>query len=78
MAKKSESITHPCDVIAYVSWHTQVKSQLSKVFEPALTSVKVMWQQFDENAPKPIQVVISCVYNNNVIAVVQIHKHILL
>jgi len=36
-----------------------VKSQLSKAFEPALTSVKVMWQQFDENAPKPIQVCFS-------------------
>ena len=50
----------------------------SKAFEPALISVKVMWQQFDENAPKPIQVVISC---NNVIVVVQIcyiGKYILL
>ncbi|XP_065907662.1 protein mono-ADP-ribosyltransferase PARP4-like isoform X5 [Dysidea avara] len=36
-------------------WQRKVKSQLSKAFEPALISVKVMWQQFDENAPKPIQ-----------------------
>ncbi|XP_065907786.1 protein mono-ADP-ribosyltransferase PARP4-like [Dysidea avara] len=36
-------------------WQRKVKSQLSKAFEPALTSVKVMWQQFDENAPKPLQ-----------------------
>ncbi|XP_065907674.1 protein mono-ADP-ribosyltransferase PARP4-like isoform X2 [Dysidea avara] len=36
-------------------WQRKVKSQPSKAFEPALTSVKVMWQQFDENAPKPIQ-----------------------
>jgi len=43
---------------SYALTHTQVKSQLNKAFEPALTSVEVMWQQFDENAPKPIQV--SC------------------
>ncbi|XP_065907778.1 protein mono-ADP-ribosyltransferase PARP4-like isoform X3 [Dysidea avara] len=36
-------------------WQRKVKSQLNKAFEPALTSVKVMWQQFDENAPKPLQ-----------------------
>ena len=42
--------------IITLSHISQVKSQLSKAFGPALTSVKVMWQQFDENAPKPIQV----------------------
>ena len=40
----------------------QVKSQLSKAFEPALTSVEVVWQQFDDNTPKPIQV---CVIGNH-------------
>ena len=34
-----------------------MKSQLSKAFEPALTSVEVLWQQFDDNNPKPIQVI---------------------
>ena len=34
-----------------------MKSQLSKAFEPALTSVEVLWQQFDDNAPKLIQVI---------------------
>ena len=37
-------------------WERRVKSQLSKAFQPALTSVSVEWQQFDENAPKPMQV----------------------
>ena len=34
-----------------------MKLQLSKAFEPALTSVEVLWQQFDDNSPKPIQVI---------------------
>ena len=38
----------------YFVW---VKSQLSKAFEPALISVEVLWEQFDDNAPKPIQVI---------------------
>ena len=37
-------------------WERKVKGQLSKSFQPALTSVSVQWQQFDENAPTPIQV----------------------
>ena len=38
-----------------------MKSQLSKAFEPALTSVEVLWQQFDDDAAKPIQVILVCV-----------------
>ena len=34
-------------------WEKKVRSQLSKAFQPALTSVCVEWQQFDENATKP-------------------------
>ena len=37
-------------------WERKVHSQLSKAFQPALTSVSVQWQQFDEDAPKPVQV----------------------
>ena len=37
-------------------WERRVKQQLSKAFQPALTSVAVDWWQFDENTPKPIQV----------------------
>ena len=37
-------------------WERKVRSQLSKAFQPALTSVSVQWQQFDEDAPKPVQV----------------------
>ncbi len=36
-------------------WERKVKVQLSKAFQPALTSVAVDWQQFDTNAPKPVQ-----------------------
>ena len=39
-------------------WERKVKSQLSKAFQPALTSVSVEWQQFDDDAPKPIQVIL--------------------
>ena len=37
-------------------WERKVKAQLDKAFQPALSSVCVQWQQFDDNAPKPIQV----------------------
>ena len=37
-------------------WEGRVKAQLSKAFQPALTSVAVEWQQHDHNAPKPMQV----------------------
>ena len=37
-------------------WERKVKGQLAKAFQPALTSVSVAWQQFDEDAPTPIQV----------------------
>ena len=37
-------------------WQRKVQSQLSKAFQPALTSVCVQWQQFDEDAPRPMQV----------------------
>ena len=43
-------------------WERKVKGQLSKSFQPALTSVSVQWQQFDENAPTPIQVSTTNVY----------------
>ena len=43
-------------------WERRVKQQLSKAFQPALTSVAVDWWQFDENAPKPIQVGYSIMY----------------
>ena len=37
-------------------WERKVKAQLDKAFQPALTSVQVQWKQFDDDAPKPIQV----------------------
>ena len=37
-------------------WERKAKLQLSKAFQPALTSVTVEWQQHDDNAPKPMQV----------------------
>ena len=62
MAKKGNIQTamfiHSYTLTAYyaIGCLVQVKSQLSKAFEPALTSVEVLWQQFDDNAPKAIQV----------------------
>ena len=44
-------------------WEKKVKSQLAKAFQPALTSVCVEWQQFDENASKPIQVSYKLAYS---------------
>lgn len=45
-------------------WEKRVKGQLSKAFQPALTSVSVEWQQFDENAPTPIQVRVHSLVNS--------------
>ncbi|XP_065826671.1 protein mono-ADP-ribosyltransferase PARP4-like isoform X4 [Oscarella lobularis] len=36
-------------------WERKVKRQLSKAGQPVLTSVSVAWQQFNADAPKPIQ-----------------------
>ncbi|XP_033101567.1 protein mono-ADP-ribosyltransferase PARP4-like, partial [Anneissia japonica] len=36
-------------------WERKVKGQLLKARQPALSNVRVNWQQFDDNAPKPIQ-----------------------
>ena len=37
-------------------WERKVRGQLAKAFQPALTALSVEWQQFDDNAPKPVQV----------------------
>ena len=37
-------------------WERKAKGQIAKAFQPALTAVSVEWQQFDEDAPKPVQV----------------------
>lgn len=37
-------------------WERKVRTQLDRAFQPALTSVHVQWGQFDDDAPKPIQV----------------------
>ena len=37
----------------------QVKNQLSKASQPGLTSVSVAWQQYDSDAPAPVQVSVS-------------------
>ena len=56
--RKVISICIPMSVDYAAHYLVQVKSQLSKAFEPALTSVEVLWEQFDDDAPKPIQVIV--------------------
>ena len=56
--RKVISISIPVSVNYAAYYLVQVKSQLSKAFEPALTSVEVLWEQFDDDAPKPIQVIV--------------------
>ncbi|XP_078664712.1 uncharacterized protein LOC144907477 isoform X2 [Branchiostoma floridae x Branchiostoma belcheri] len=36
-------------------WERKVKSQLGKAAQPGLTSVSVDWQQWDDDAPPPVQ-----------------------
>ena len=58
-------------------WEKKAKSQLSKAFQPALTSVCVEWQQFDENAPKPIQVsYCTALFKILLFALINHHVHI--
>lgn len=46
-------------------WERKVKAQLDKAFQPALSSVSVQWQQFDDNAPAPIQVCMHALSASN-------------
>lgn len=34
---------------------TQIQNQVSRIFSPGCSSVSIKWQQFDINAPKPMQ-----------------------
>ena len=56
MARVGAGFEEFFDEKAKSKWEKKAKGQLSKAFQPALTSVCVEWQQFDENAPKSIQV----------------------
>ena len=44
-------------VCVHICSFVQVECQLSKARQAVLTSVNVQWQQFDDNAPAPIQVI---------------------
>ena len=44
------------DSKAKSKWEKKVKEQIRKAQQPALTSVQVTWQQFDDNASVPLQV----------------------
>ena len=61
-----------------IEYLVQVKSQLSKAFEPALTSVEVLWQQFDDNAPKPIQVIDNTYYILAIVYVLTVKGSVIL
>ncbi|XP_071961516.1 protein mono-ADP-ribosyltransferase PARP4-like [Antedon mediterranea] len=43
------------DTTTKSKWERKIKNQLLKARQPALSNVSVEWQQFDDNAPKPIQ-----------------------
>ncbi|NXC42205.1 PARP4 polymerase, partial [Penelope pileata] len=37
------------------NWETKIQSQVSRIFSPGCSSVSIKWQQFDTDAPKPMQ-----------------------
>ncbi|XP_052527246.1 protein mono-ADP-ribosyltransferase PARP4 isoform X2 [Tympanuchus pallidicinctus] len=37
------------------NWEAKIQSQVSRIFSPGCSSVSIKWQQFDINAPKPMQ-----------------------
>ncbi|XP_065586155.1 protein mono-ADP-ribosyltransferase PARP4 [Cyrtonyx montezumae] len=43
------------DSKAKYNWDTKIQSQVSRIFSPGCSSVSIKWQQFDINAPKPLQ-----------------------
>ncbi|XP_062423231.1 protein mono-ADP-ribosyltransferase PARP4 isoform X2 [Rhea pennata] len=48
------------------NWEEKVQSQVSRIFSPGCSSVSVKWQQFDTNAPEPMQAPaqIQSLFNN--------------
>ncbi|NXJ11809.1 PARP4 polymerase, partial [Odontophorus gujanensis] len=43
------------DSKAKYNWDAKIQSQVSRIFSPGCSSVSIKWQQFDINAPKPLQ-----------------------
>ncbi|OXB57129.1 hypothetical protein ASZ78_006991 [Callipepla squamata] len=43
------------DSKAKYNWEAKIQSQVSRMFSPGCSSVSIKWQQFDINAPKPLQ-----------------------
>uniref|UniRef100_A0A669QEG4 Poly [ADP-ribose] polymerase n=1 Tax=Phasianus colchicus TaxID=9054 RepID=A0A669QEG4_PHACC len=37
------------------NWEAKIQGQVSRIFSPGCSSVSIKWQQFDINAPKPMQ-----------------------
>ena len=37
------------------NWEAKIQNQVSRIFSPGCSSVSIKWQQFDINAPKPMQ-----------------------
>ncbi|XP_065065834.1 protein mono-ADP-ribosyltransferase PARP4-like isoform X2 [Rhopilema esculentum] len=53
------------DAKAKSRWEDKIKSQLNKAQQPVLESVRVTWQQFDHDAPLPLQAPkdVFCLFN---------------
>ncbi|XP_067418928.1 protein mono-ADP-ribosyltransferase PARP4 [Emydura macquarii macquarii] len=48
------------------NWIKKIESQTSRIFSPGCSSVSIKWQQFDANAPEPLQAPaqIQSLFNN--------------
>uniref|UniRef100_A0A8C4KFD8 Poly [ADP-ribose] polymerase n=1 Tax=Dromaius novaehollandiae TaxID=8790 RepID=A0A8C4KFD8_DRONO len=48
------------------NWEEKIQSQVSRIFSPGCSSVSIKWQQFDKNAPEPMQAPaqIQSLFNN--------------
>ena len=55
MAKVGAGASEYFDSKVKSKWQKKVESLLTKSQQPVLTSVSVAWQQFDNDAPTPIQ-----------------------
>ena len=55
MAKVGAGASEYFDSKVKSKWQRKVDSLLAKSQQPVLTSVSVVWQQYDNDAPTPIQ-----------------------
>ena len=61
MARTGSGYSEFFDARKKSCWERKVKDQLHRAFQPAMSQVNIEWWQFDDDAPKPVQVMLGLV-----------------